>query len=36
MATSRWERAGISPPHTIVKLKDIAALDAEAGVWRLK
>lgn len=31
-----WERHGISIPHTIYQLQDIATLDRDAGLWRLK
>jgi hypothetical protein len=30
-----WERHGISLPHTIYQLQDIATLDEEGGLWRL-
>ena len=30
-----WERHGISLPHTIYQLQDIATLDEESGLWRL-
>ena len=33
---SWWERAGLNLPHTIVKLKDIAVLNRETGLWQLK
>ena len=31
-----WERHNIPLPNTIFKLQDIAAVDAEDGVWRIK
>ena len=33
---SWWERAGLTLPHTIVKLEEIAELDSDAGLWRLR
>ena len=30
-----WERHGISLPHTICRMRDIATLDEDSGLWRL-
>ena len=30
-----WERHGITLPHTIYRLWDIATLDVACGLWRI-